>query len=158
MSYLRNFRPCVFAVVLVMAGLVSAGPASAHSVSAQIGELIAKWLVAFEQKDFATIEAIYAPNGLLLPSNSPPIEGAKAAADTWKSWSELPNVAIRFGNTRFEVSAAGDMAMDYGWYTFAFDTDTGRFEDKGKYIVVWKRIDGAWRVSADIFNTNTPAQ
>lgn len=158
MSYLRNFRPCVFAVVILLAGLVSAGPASAHGVSAQINQLIAKWLVAFEQKDFATIEAIYAPDGLLLTTNSPPIEGAKAAADAWKSWSELPNVAIGFGNTRLEVSSSGDLAMDYGWYTFAFDTDNGRFEDNGKYVVVWKRIDGAWRVAADIFNTNLPAQ
>ncbi len=50
------------------------------------------------------------------------------------------------------------MAYDYGWYTFAFDTDNGRFEDKGKYIVVWKKVGGAWKVAADIFNTNLPAQ
>ena len=125
MSYLRNFRPCVFAVVFLLAGLVSSGPASAHSVSAQINEINAKWLVAVAQGDSAMIEALYTPDGLLLPSNSPPIEGAKAIAGVWKSWSELPNVKIGFGTTRLEVSSSGDMAMDYGWYTFAFDTDNG---------------------------------
>ena len=158
MSYLRNFRPCVFAVVFLLAGLVSTGPASAHSVSAQINEINAKWLVAVAQGDSAMIEALYTPDGLLLPSNSPPIEGAKAIAGVWKSWSELPNVKIGFGTTRLEVSSSGDMAMDYGWYTFAFDTDNGRFEDNGKYIIVWKKVDGVWRVAADIFNTNLPAE
>jgi len=24
--------------------------------------------------------------------------------------------------------------------------------------VVWKKVDGVWKISADIFNTNLPAQ
>ncbi len=158
MSCLRNFMPCVFAVALLAAGLVSPSPASAHGVSAQIGEISAKWVAAFKNGDIAWIEALHTSDGLLLPSNSPPIEGPKAIVETWKSWSELPNVEIDFGPDRIVASSSGDMAYDYGWYTFAFDTDNGRFEDKGKYIVVWQRVDGAWRVAADIFNTNLPAQ
>ena len=158
MSYLRKFTPCAFAVAFLVAGLVSTSPALAHSVSAQINEISAKWVAAFKQRDFAMIEALYASDGLLLPSNSPPIEGPKAIVEVWKSWAELPNVEVVFGTNRIEVSSSGDMAYDYGWYTFAFDTDDGRFEDEGKYIVVWKRVDGAWKVAADILNTNLPAQ
>jgi ketosteroid isomerase-like protein len=133
-------------------------PAMAHSVSAQIKEMDVKWVAAFKQRDFATIEALYASNGLLLPSNSPPVEGPKAIVEVWKSWGELPNVEVIFGTNRIEASSSGDMAYDFGWYTFAFDTDTGRVMDKGKYIVVWKKVDGAWKVSADIFNTNLPTE
>ncbi len=158
MSYLRKIKPCVFAVAFLVAGLVSTSPALAHSVSAQIKEISAKWVAAFKQRDFAMIEALYASDGLLLPSNSPPIEGPKAIVEVWKSWAELPNVEVVFGVNRIEASSSGDMAYDYGWYTFAFDTDDGRFEDEGKYIVVWKRVDGAWKIAADILNTNLPAQ
>ena len=69
MSYLRNFKPCVFAVAFLVAGLVSTSPASAHSVAAQINEINAKWVAAFKQRDFAVIEALYTSDGLLLPSN-----------------------------------------------------------------------------------------
>ncbi len=158
MSYLRNFVPCVFAVAFLLVGLVSSSPALAHGVSAQINEMEAKWVAAFKQRDFAWIEALHTSDGLLLPSNSPPIEGPKAIAAVWQGWSELPNVEILFGPNRIVASSSGDMAYDYGWYTFAFDTDSGRFEDKGKYIVVWKKVDGQWKVAADIFNTNLPAQ
>ena len=158
MSYLRNFKPCVFAVAFLLAGLVAASPASAHGVSAQIKELSAKWVAAFAQRDFAMIEALYTSDGLLMPSNSPPIEGPAAIVAVWKSWSELPNVSVTFGANRIVASASGDMAYDYGWYKFAFDTDNGRFEDNGKYIVVWQKVDGVWKVAADIFNTNLPAQ
>ncbi len=158
MSYLRSFRRCVFAGVFLLAGLVSSNPASAHGVSAQINELSAKWVAAFAQRDFAMIEALYTSDGLLLPSNSPPIEGPKAIVDVWKSWAELPNVSMTFGADRIVASSSGDMAYDYGWYTFAFDTDNGRVMDKGKYIVVWKKIGGVWKVASDIFNSNLPAQ
>ena len=104
------------------------------------------------------IEALYTSNGLLLPSNSPPIEGPAAVTAVWKSWSELPNVSVTFGTNRLEVSASGDMASDYGWYKFEFDTENGRFKDNGKYIVVWQKVDGIWKVSADIFNSNLPAE
>ena len=158
MSYFRNFRPCVFAVAFMVAGLISASPALAHGVSAQINEITVKWVAAFKQRDFAAIEALYASNGLLLPSNSPPVEGPKAIVEVWKSWAELPNVEINFGANRIEASSSGDMAYDYGWYTFAFDTDNGRVADKGKYIIVWQKVDGVWKITADIFNTNLPAQ
>ncbi len=158
MSYSRNFRPCLLAAAFLLTGLASTSLALAHSVSEQIKEMDAKWVAAFKQGDFATIEALYAANGLLLPSNSPPIEGPKAIAAVWKSWSELPNVEVVFGPNRIEASTSGDMAYDYGWYTFAFDTDNGRVTDKGKYVVVWKKIGGTWKVAADIFNTNLPAK
>ena len=48
------------------------------------------------------------------------------------------------------------MAADIGHYTFAFDTETGRFEDQGKTLVVWGKIDGNWQVMADMFNSNLP--
>ena len=158
MSHIRTFRLCVFAVAFLTIGCASTNNTTSQDISAQIKDMDAKWVAAFEQKDFATIEALYAPNGLLLPSNSPPVEGPKAIIEVWKSWSELPNVEVVFGANRIEASSTGDMAYDYGWYTFAFDTDNGRVTDKGKYVVVWKKLDGSWKVTADIFNTNLPAQ
>ncbi len=158
MSYLRNFKPCVFAMAFLVAGLVSSSPALAHSVEAQLNEINAKWVEAFKQRDFAMIEALYASDGLLLPPNSPAIQGPKAIVEAWKSWGELPNVEFTFGADRVEASSSGDMAYDYGWYTFAFDTDNGRVTDKGKYVVVWKKVGGAWKVAVDIFNSNLPAE
>ena len=158
MPYRQEFKLWVFAMAFLAAGLVSTSSASAHEVGAQINEMNVKWVEAFKQRDFAAIAALYTSNGLLLPSNSPPVEGPKAIVDVWKSWGELPNVEITFGADRVEASSSGDMAYDYGWYTFAFDTDDGRVTDKGKYIVVWKKVGGAWKVAADIFNTDLPAE
>ena len=158
MSYMRNFRPCVFAVAFMVAGLISANPASAHSVEAQLEEITVKWVEAFKQRDFMTIEGFYAPDGFLLPPNSPAIQGRQAIGEMWKSWRELPNVEISFGAVKGEASSSGDMAYEYGTYIFAYDTDSGRITDKGKYVTVWKKIGGVWQVMTDIFNSNLPAE
>ena len=105
MSYLRKVVPIVFSVAILVAGLASTSPVQAHDVSAQIKEANAKWIAAVKNNDFATIEAIYASDGLLLPSNSPPVEGPAAIVAVWKSWSELPNVDISFGTTRLDVGS-----------------------------------------------------
>jgi ketosteroid isomerase-like protein len=154
MPYSRVLRRCLLAAAFLAAGLTAAATVSAHDAEQQIRDLDAKWVAAFKARDFSTIEAIYAPDGLFLPPDAPPTEGAKAAAEIWKSWGELPNVEVTFGPLRVEVASSGDMAYDYGAYTFAFDGDKGRVIDKGKYVVVWKKLNGVWKVAADMFNSN----
>jgi ketosteroid isomerase-like protein len=158
MLYLRSLKSCVFALALLVAGLISASQALAHSVEAQLEEITVKWVEAFKQRDFVTIEGFYAPDGFLLAPNSPAIQGRQAIGEMWKSWGELPNVEITFGAVVGEASSSGDMAYEYGTYIFAWDTDSGRITDKGKYVTVWKKIGGAWQVMTDIFNSNLPAE
>jgi ketosteroid isomerase-like protein len=50
------------------------------------------------------------------------------------------------------------MAADIGTYDLSFDGKSGRVQDKGKYVVVWRKIGGEWKAVADIFNTNLKAQ
>ena len=156
MAHIPSFKSCVVSIALLLTGLGAASPGLAGDDSKKIEEVNKQWVKAFEQRDFQAIQAIMTSDSLLMPSNSMAIEGPEAIVEVWKSWAELPNVAVDFAAHRIEVSSSGDMAYDYGWYTFAFDTENGRFEDKGKYIVVWKNVDGTWKVAADIFNTDLP--
>lgn len=36
-------------------------------------------------------------------------------------------------------------------------TKDGTVADRGKYIVVWKRVGGKWLLHRDIWNTSMPA-
>ena len=154
MSQWKNYQRVVATVALLLVGLLAMGPASADHPKHEFDALNAQWVAAFKAKDFAAIEALMAPDSLLLVPGSPPVQGAKGVVGVWKSWGALPNVAINFGGTLVEVAASGDLAYDYGTYTFAFDGQNGPFSENGKYIVVWKKIDGAWKIAADIFNNN----
>ena len=146
----RHFTPIVVALALVVAAV----PALAGDANEEFDALNAKWVQAFKDNDMAVIAALMTPDSLLLAPNAPPIKGTQAIVDTWMAWRELPNVEITFGATFVDVAASGDLAYDYGAYSFAFDSEEGRVVDEGKYIVVWKKVDGAWKVMADIFNGN----
>jgi ketosteroid isomerase-like protein len=34
--------------------------------------------------------------------------------------------------------------------------DSGKVNDRGKYIVIWRKVGGQWKLYRDIFNTNMP--
>ncbi len=130
---------------------------SATAADRQIRELIPAWLDAVRRKDKAAIAQFYTPDGRFLVPNAPIAEGRQAVAELWGHLLSLRNVSLTFGPTMIEASASGDMAYEIGTYALAFDRDTGRVEDRGKYVVVWKRVGDAWKAAADILNSDLPA-
>jgi ketosteroid isomerase-like protein len=66
----------------------------------------------------------------------------------------MPGPGLTFATTGVEVARSGDLAYEYGTYDFATKDKKGEITDeKGKYVVVWKKqADGSWKVAADIDN------
>jgi ketosteroid isomerase-like protein len=47
------------------------------------------------------------------------------------------------------------MAHEVGKYTLMGDGD--KVLDSGKYVVIWQRQDGQWKLHRDIWNSSQPA-
>ncbi len=93
------------------------------------------------------------------PAPGAPIaEGRPAIAAAWGGFYKLANFELAFAPTRITIAQSGDVAFEVGTYSLAFDGDQGRVQDKGKYVVAWKKAGGAWKAAADIFNSNGAAQ
>lgn len=127
------------------------------SIGDAIREVIAHWLDAVRRKDAAAIAGYYAPDGRLFVPNAPIAEGREAVANMWGYLLSLPNVALSFGPTFIEAAASGDLAYEVGTYTLAFDGEKGHVDDRGKYVVVWKKQADGWKAAADILNSDLPA-
>ncbi|TXG36749.1 YybH family protein [Seonamhaeicola maritimus] len=96
---------------------------------------------------------LYTEGGRLFPVNSPVIEGQEAIG---QFWSAVFDMGIDNGVlTTVEVESFGDTAVEEGAYSL-FDSNNNKL-DEGKYIIVWKNVDGQWRLDRDIFSTNMPA-
>jgi ketosteroid isomerase-like protein len=67
---------------------------------------------------------------------------------------QSPNASFAFEPTTIRTS--GDMAYEIGSYSLAFEPSQGGAGDTGKYVLVWIKEDGAWKVAVDIFNSNLP--
>jgi uncharacterized protein (TIGR02246 family) len=118
--------------------------------------LDAEWVAAVAAGDAAKCASFYAPDGSLLPPNMDPVTGAEALVQAWDAMIEaLPY--LTFEPTKIVIASAGDMAWDYGIWQVT-DAPDGAVIDHGKYVVVWQKIDGEWKVVADMFNSSVPAE
>jgi uncharacterized protein (TIGR02246 family) len=152
-----TFKAAILALTLLLA--VTTGEAGDRAADAQrIRELGVAWVAAVGTKDIAAIKNFYTPDGLFLAPNAPPAQGRQAIGEAWRGLLQLPGIVLTFGATRIEVSESGDLAYDVGTYALGFDSESGRVNDHGKYVVVWKKVEGEWKAAADIFNSNLPAQ
>jgi len=123
-----------------------------------IRSLDEQWVATVAKKDAVATAAFYAPDGAVLPPNSPPVQGAQAITEFWQGLFQLPNLQLTFVPTQVVVAKAGDLAYDVGTYSLAFDGDQGPVSESGKYVVVWKKIDRHWKVAVDMFSGNEAAQ
>jgi ketosteroid isomerase-like protein len=70
-------------------------------------------------------------------------------------WQSILDSSVRtFELTTSEVEAEGSLAYEVG--TYALKTKDGKVADRGKYRVVWKRVNGQWLLHRDIWTTNLP--
>ena len=105
-------------------------------------------------KDPAATVKFYTDDSVMLPQDAPIAEGQDAIAKVWRGYFDLPDFSLTFSPTKINVSSSGDMAYEIGRYALGFRGDKGLVQEKGKYVVVWKKVGGTWKAAADIFNSD----
>jgi uncharacterized protein (TIGR02246 family) len=111
------------------------------------------FMSTFARGDAAGMGGLYTEKGQLLPSNSDFVTGRKAIQDFWKGAMDMgiKNAKLQ----TIELEEHGDSAYEVGKYTLS--GVGGQIMDQGKYIVIWKKQGGEWKLHRDIWNTSLPA-
>ena len=118
---------------------------------------VARWLELIEAKDAAAIAQMYAEDGAFMPANAPIGIGRTAIEQNWAAMMNTPGFELTFAPEQIVVSSSGDMALDRGTYRLVVAPDGTEHVDTGKYVVVWRKVDGEWKAAADIINSDLPA-
>jgi uncharacterized protein (TIGR02246 family) len=121
--------------------------------------LDADWSRAAGAKDIDKTVSYYSDDALVMPSNSPVLQGKAAARAMWQSMFNMPGFGGGWKATKVDVARSGDLAYITGTYEINETDASGKPKtDKGKYLEVWKKqADGSWKCVADMFNTDLPA-
>jgi uncharacterized protein (TIGR02246 family) len=114
------------------------------------------WLQLVKAKDAAGIAALYTDDGAVMPPNGPIAKDHAAIQKTWASMLQTPGFDLTFTPEQIVVSQSGDMALDRGTYQLTVAPAGKPQHDTGKYVVVWRKVDGTWKAAADIFNSDLP--
>jgi ketosteroid isomerase-like protein len=111
-----------------------------------------KLCAALANGDAPGAAAMYAKDANLLPPNM----GTIASADLAGYWQGAIDMGIKDATLISDtVEVHGDTAIEVGKYVL-YGPDRVAV-DNGKYIVVWKKEGGTWKLFQDIFNTSVPA-
>jgi len=115
-----------------------------------IADVNARFMEAFLRQDARVVARLYTENGSLLPPGGDFFTGHD---DIESFWREAMNAGIAAVNLEsIETEILGDTAVDVGRYTLS-GSDSSVL-DRGKYMVVFKKQSGAWKLHRDIWNSN----
>lgn len=102
--------------------------------------------------DRATIDGMFAEGARVLPPGGEAVIG-RAAIDA------MTAEYLEFGITEFREETTDfygndDLLVDQGNYVLVYGKN--RVIEKGKYLNVWRKVGGEWKIHSNIWNTNAP--
>lgn len=110
-------------------------------------------MASFGQGDAMGVAAIYTEEGQVLPAYSAAICGRAAIQAFWQGCMDMGICAMQ--RTPLEMDCLAETINEVGEYRFL--DRQGRVLDIGKYVLIWKRQHGQWKIQRDIWTSNLPA-
>jgi uncharacterized protein (TIGR02246 family) len=123
--------------------------APAFAQKARIEAVNVKWMELFNKGDFEGIAQLYTVDAVALPPGSPMVRGRAAIGAMWKSLADqVSNLKV----ATLEVKRLSPSAIrEIGTFSLMTKGPSPK-ELSGKYLVVWEKVRGDWRLAADIWN------
>jgi ketosteroid isomerase-like protein len=149
-SILKRVKPAIGFVLISMVFIsCTQGPTD---VTEEIRKANEEFMAAFDANDAARLTAVYSSDATLYPPNSEPIRGSEDIEGFWQAGFDMGLSSGKISTTK--ATAYGDTAIEEG--TFEIYAADGSLIDKGKFIGIWKKVDGKWKFHNDIWNTSMP--
>jgi uncharacterized protein (TIGR02246 family) len=102
---------------------------------------------AIRKRDTERLSSLYTPDAIVMPPDAPFVKGRDSIKQFWGSAIQQLGVKDARLNT-VDLEMAGDTAHEVGEAILTLES--GAFT--GKYVVVWKKVGGQWRLHRDIWN------
>ena len=118
---------------------------------ASIQTLNDQFTKAFNAGDIAAVATHYTEDATVLPPGAEMVMGRNAILTFWKSAADqIGDIKL----TAVDVKPLGsNAAREIG--TFSLRTKAAQSQQvTGKYVVVWEKVGGDWKLATDIWNMN----
>ncbi|MEB2787176.1 YybH family protein [Algoriphagus persicinus] len=123
------------------------------TAKAEIEDANKEFAVLFAAHDSIGLSNLYTQDAKFMSDGAPAVIGRK---NIQSALAGIMNSGITSVNlTTIDVWGMENLITEEGESTL-FVEDAEVY--KGKYIVLWKKVDGEWKLFRDIFNSNLPAE
>ncbi|MEH6405386.1 MAG: SgcJ/EcaC family oxidoreductase [Sneathiella sp.] len=103
--------------------------------------------------DLDKLMTLYTEDASFIGPNSDFLKGRDEIKGFFQAVLDMGIKEVRLSTD--EVDLQGDTAIEVGTYELL--VDGGAQADHGKFMVVWKKANGAWQLHRDMINTSMPA-
>jgi uncharacterized protein (TIGR02246 family) len=102
---------------------------------------------AARKRDTERLSALYTADAIVMPPDAPFVKGRDGIKQFWGSAIQQLGIKdVRLDTVDLEI--AGDTAHEVGEATLTLESSAATL----KYVVVWKKVGGQWRLHRDIWN------
>ena len=154
-------RHLAFALLLIATVILSGcaghkgSSVDTESIEAQIRQSDLALLRAEEQRDLDRVMEMIAPGAVFQPPGFSPIVGHGAIRQFYDTqWFTLPFIEISGTPEKIVVASSGDLAYFDGRSYMVIEISGERTVAAGKYLGVWQKISGKWKLAAISWSAN----
>jgi len=158
-------RHLIFALLVVATATLGgcddfkSSSVDAESIEAKIRQADLALLRAEEQRDLDGVMDLIAPHAVFQPPGYSPIVGHEAIRQFYDTqWFKLPFIEISGRPEAIVVGSSGDLAYFDGRSQMVVEISGERTVATGKYLGVWQKISGEWKLAAISWSANSVAR
>jgi uncharacterized protein (TIGR02246 family) len=119
-----------------------------HMSRADIAAVNRQFEDAARKGDLDWLASLYTFDAIALPPDGPIVKGRDNIKQMWGALAQQVGLKdVRLDTLDFEQ--AGDTGHEVGEATLTLSSGTAVM----KFVVVWKKVEGQWRLHRDIWNT-----
>jgi uncharacterized protein (TIGR02246 family) len=153
-------KKVIFFLGVILFGLTTFAQSKADLKSEEqaVRALSKNWMELTRKHEYAACAALFADDGISYSMNHDPFVGPDAIKKHFTEQdAKSPKADVTWTTERVEVASSGDMAVEYGKYNVKGLGPNGTDSDEGKYLTVYRKVNGTWKVAADIGTSTKPA-
>lgn len=140
------------AALLVLAMLSAGGCAQSPVPEAFPQDVADAWVERYAAHDAAGIAALYTEDAQLLPPGAEVISGRAAIQEYIAKTNPPGSPTLEFAT--IETLVFGGYAHRQG--SFRVKGPDSAAPETGKYVELWKKVDGKWLIHRDMWSWNAP--
>jgi len=127
------------------------------SAADAIAEAHSRFLDACLKGDVATIISVHSDEVVMMPPNEPSIFGKRELEEWYREYFQAFRI-VTVDQTEREVTVLDGWAVERWAYLVAIQSVNGedRIRDDGRFLTLWKREAGVWRIAQTMFNSIRP--
>jgi ketosteroid isomerase-like protein len=151
----------IICTCIILIGCTSTPKVDIQGETDAIRSLENQWTIALQTSDVDKIVTFYSTEAVSMSSNKPIATGLQAIRKNIESM--LTDTTLLFNTytstiDAIEVSTAGDIGYARGHDGLTIKTKNGLGKDEGKWVDIWKKFNGQWKVIVSVGNSSKPVE